>query len=291
MVIDQQGNKWYKVGLHVHTTLSDGKLTPQEVIGRYRAGGYDAIALTDHWYYGPGGQCDGMLILSGCEYNLGSNASGDVMHIVGFGMSQQPELKKEDSRQQVVDGINACGGIAVLAHPAWSMNTLADAQALTGVDFTEVYNAVSEAHQSIRPNSEYFADLCANARIYYGLLATDDAHYYDGSDDQKGWVMVRATELSREAILEALRAGNYYATQGPALYVKREGKRFIVDCSPCAYVAAMSNSTWTSGRVLRGENVTHFEYEPKERERWIRIQACDSAGKLAWSRVYQVQDR
>lgn len=288
MVIDQQGNKWYKVGLHIHTTLSDGKLTPREVIDRYRAGGYDAIALTDHWHYGPGGQDDGMLILSGCEYNLGSNADDDVMHIVGFGMAQQPDLSKEDSRQQIVDGINACGGIAVLAHPAWSMNTLADAQALTGIDFTEVYNAVSEAHQSIRPNSEYFVDLCANVGIYFGLLATDDAHYYDGSDDQKGWVMVNAAELSREAILEALRAGHYYATQGPELYVKREGNRFIVDCSPCTYVAAMSNSTWTSGRVLRGENITCFEYEPKERERWIRIQACDSAGKLAWSKVYKV---
>lgn len=288
MIIDRQGNKWYKVGLHVHTTLSDGKLTPQEVIDRYRTGGYDAIALTDHWHYGPGGQDDGMLILSGCEYNLGSNVKNDVMHIVGFGMTQQPDLRKEDSRQQIVDGINACDGIAVLAHPAWSMNTLADAQALTGIDFTEVYNAVSEAHQSIRPNSEYFADLCANAGICYGLLATDDAHYYDGSDDQKGWVMIRAEALSRESILEALRAGAYYATQGPELYVKREGYRFIVDCSPCTYVAAMSNVTWTSGRVLRGENVTHFEYESKERECWIRIQACDSAGKLAWSNVYKV---
>lgn len=291
MLIDQQGKTWYKVGLHIHTTLSDGKLSPQQVIDRYRAGGYDAIALTDHWHYSHGGHSDGMLILSGCEYNLGSNAGNDVMHIVGFGMAQEPDLTKEDSRQQIVDGINACGGIAVLAHPAWSMNTLEDAKTLENIAFTEVYNAVSEAHQSIRPNSEYFVELCANAGIHFGLLATDDAHYYDGSDDQKGWVMIRAEALTQEGILEALRAGNYYATQGPELYVRPEGNRFIVDCSPCTYIAAMSNLTWAAGRVLRGENVTHFEYEPKERERWIRIQACDSAGKLAWSQVYQVQDR
>ena len=103
--------------------------------------------------------------------------------------------------------------------------------------------------------------------------------------------MICAEALTQEGILEALRAGNYYATQGPELYVKREGSRFVVDCSPCTYIAAMSNSTWTSERVLRGENVTHFEYEPKELERWIRIQACDSAGRVAWSQVYQVQDR
>jgi predicted metal-dependent phosphoesterase TrpH len=288
MIVDTKGNKWYKAGLHIHTTLSDGKLTPQQVMERYRMGDYDVVALTDHWHYGPGGQSDGMLILSGCEYNLGSNDGGDVMHIVGFGMTRQPALTQEASRQQVVDGINACGGIAVLAHPAWSLNTPDDAVALTGVDFTEVYNAVSEAHQSIRPNSEYFAELCANAGIHYGLLATDDAHYYDGSDDQKGWVMIRAEALSREAILAALRAGDYYASQGPQLYVRREGNRFMVDCSPCTYVAAMSNSTWTQGRVLRGENLTRFEYEAKPSERWIRIQACDSAGKLAWSRIYKV---
>lgn len=289
MVIDQKANTWYKVGLHIHTSLSDGRKTPEEVIARYRANGYDAIALTDHWHYGAGGECDGMLILSGCEYNSrGHDATSGVMHIVGIGMESQPQLTRESSRQEIVDEIGRCGGLAVLAHPAWSMNTVADARELTGIAHTEVYNAVSEAHQSMRAYSEGFVDMCANAGIYYQLLATDDAHYYDDSDDGKGWVMVRSATLSKEALTEALRAGDFYASQGPQLCVTREGNRFVVECSPCVYVAALSNLAWTAGRIRRGENITHFEYECKETEKWIRIQCCDEKGNLAWSNVYKV---
>ena len=168
------------------------------------------------------------------------------------------------------------------------MNTVEDAQELTGIAHTEVYNAVSEAHQSMRAYSENFVDLCANKGIYYNLLATDDAHYYDDSDDGKGWVMIRAEALTKDALLAALDKGDFYASQGPELYVTREGNRFVVECSPCTYVAALSNLTWTAGRIARGENITHFEYECKETEKWLRIQCCDEQGKLAWSNVYKV---
>ena len=33
---------------HTHTTLSDGELTPCELIRRAKAAGYTALALTDH---------------------------------------------------------------------------------------------------------------------------------------------------------------------------------------------------------------------------------------------------
>lgn len=289
MITDKNGGTWYKLGLHVHTTLSDGQKTPEEVAARYLANGYDAIALTDHWRFGPGGQLGGLHILAGCEYNSrGHDATVGVMHIVGIGMKREPALTRESTQQEVVDAINGCGGMAVLAHPAWSMNTVADAQALTGVAHTEVYNAVSEAHQSMRAYSEYFVDLCANEGVYYQLLATDDAHYYDGSDDGKGWVMVKADALTDEALLKALRAGDFYASQGPELYVRREENRIIVDCSPCRYVSALSNLAWTKGRTVRGEAITHFEYEIKETEKWLRIQACDAEGNLAWSNVIKV---
>jgi histidinol phosphatase-like PHP family hydrolase len=37
-----------KGGLHIHTTCSDGKLTPQEAAEAYREKGFDFIAFTDH---------------------------------------------------------------------------------------------------------------------------------------------------------------------------------------------------------------------------------------------------
>ena len=289
MIKDQFGDTYYRVALHLHTKLSDGRKTPEEVAEEYKAGGYDAIAFTDHWRYGAGGELCGLHILPGAEYNLGGNdTSGCVMHIVGIGMQYDPEISKESSRQQVVDAINAAGGIAVLAHPAWSVNTLADSQALEGITATEIFNAVSEAGMSMRAYSDHFVDACANAGIYWNIFATDDAHYYEGADNRRGWVMVKADELSDEAILKALRSGDFYATQGPALSVKREGNTLVIDSSPCSVIGTMSNLAWAANRVARGENLTHSEYEIKEKETWIRVEVIDAQGRHAWSNIIVV---
>ena len=40
--------QWYKDCLHVHSTCSDGRWTPQQVIDWYREQGYHFLALTDH---------------------------------------------------------------------------------------------------------------------------------------------------------------------------------------------------------------------------------------------------
>ena len=40
--------QWYKGCLHVHSTASDGRLTPEEVLQWYRGRGYHFVALADH---------------------------------------------------------------------------------------------------------------------------------------------------------------------------------------------------------------------------------------------------
>ena len=52
MFTDSKGIKRLKIGLHTHTTRSDGKKTPEEAAKIYADAGYDAVALTDHWKYG-----------------------------------------------------------------------------------------------------------------------------------------------------------------------------------------------------------------------------------------------
>ncbi len=39
-----------KGSLHIHTTCSDGEMTPQEVANAYAERGFDFIAFTDHDY-------------------------------------------------------------------------------------------------------------------------------------------------------------------------------------------------------------------------------------------------
>ena len=43
MFIDANGKTWYKGNLHTHTTVTDGKKTPEEVIALYRDKSYDFL--------------------------------------------------------------------------------------------------------------------------------------------------------------------------------------------------------------------------------------------------------
>mgnify|MGYP000789433803 FL=1 len=72
MITDQFGKKWYKGNLHTHSTNSDGRLSPEEVIKLYREEGYDFLALTDHWFMGEERQEENFLLLSGAEYDVGN---------------------------------------------------------------------------------------------------------------------------------------------------------------------------------------------------------------------------
>ena len=288
-MIEHNAKKYYKLGLHIHTTLSDGKRDPEEVIQLYKENGYDAIAITDHWKCSQNGWAGDMLLLAGAEYNKKANdAIEGVFHILGFGMAEDPQLERDTPAQPAIDAIRAAGGIAVLAHPAWSMNTVEQAKNLVGVEATEIYNAVSESHQSIRAYSPHFVEGCANAGLYYRVLATDDAHYYEGDDACMGWVMAQMESLSRENVLKAIRNGDFYATQGPQLYVRREGNDVIVECSHCKTISVMTNMTWRAGRVARGEGITTHSYTLKEDETWFRVEVQDENGKYAWSNVFRV---
>ncbi len=287
MIINSFGEKYYKLALHLHTTVSDGRKSPEEVAKEYKEDGYDAIALTDHWKYSQGGKIEDLHIISGCEYNIGANDTiSGVWHIVSLFTESDPSPKRDATAQEAVDAINKAGGIAVLAHPAWSVNTPEDYVNLNGVLATEIYNAVSDAGQSLRPYSDYYVDLCANRGVYPLIFATDDAHAYNGNDNRLGWVMVKAEELSDEALKNAIRNGDFYATQGPAIHVERVENKLIIDTSPCEIIGTISNLSWDRDRVLRGNDITHFEYQIRDNEKWIRVEARDKNGKKAWSNIF-----
>ncbi len=287
MYTDIFGDTRYKVGLHIHTTRSDGKVSPEESAKIYKEAGFDAIAMTDHWIFNGETEIDGLKIFSGCEYNLGaSDTSVDVMHIVGVGMESDPHVVRENAtRQGVIDAIKEKGGLVILAHPAWSLNSPEHAKELSGIDTVEIFNTVSMVNQSSRPYSGYFIDLLANEGVFYPLIATDDVHYYQGEDETKSYIMVKAASNSQKDILNAVRNGEFYATQGPEVHIRREGDKIIVDSSECVMIDVLSNSAWAPDKITRGKGITHAEYKIKAWEKWIRAEVCDENGNYAWSNI------
>ncbi len=284
MITDKNGNKYFKVTLHTHSSASDGLLSPQDVVRFYKGEGFDCMALTDHWVYNDTPVIEGLPIISGIEYNMGGNhTETDVMHILALGMKYNPGLNNTMSRQEIIDNINKAGGIAVLAHPAWSLNTVEEAISLKGFAATEIYNAVSGVHESFRAYSDYYVDVLANKGSFMPLLAVDDSHYYDGTDNAKGYVMVKAENAEPDTILASIKNGDFYATQGPELYTEVVGDTVNVECSPASRICFVTNLSWTDESVTNGDGLTSATYKITEGVRWLRVDVIDSYGKHAWS--------
>ena len=81
---------WYKGNLHMHTTVSDGTLSPEEAVARYRAAGYDFVALTDHRTVNPPWEDEDFLILSGAEYDTGDPALANGRKLTVSGQLDLP---------------------------------------------------------------------------------------------------------------------------------------------------------------------------------------------------------
>ncbi|HEV2131728.1 MAG TPA: endonuclease/exonuclease/phosphatase family protein, partial [Longimicrobiaceae bacterium] len=137
--------------------------------------------------------------------------------------------------------------IAHVNHPNFLYSlTAEDLIATRGLRFFELYNAHPLVHNEgdeLHPGTERIWDIVLAERlsrggeVLYGL-ATDDAHDYHrwGSEHRnpgRGWVMVRAPELTPEALIAALEAGDFYASTGVELEdVRREGDRLSLRIRP-----------------------------------------------------------
>lgn len=309
MYTDIHGKRRLKIGLHTHTTRSDGHKTPEEAVAIYTALGYDAIALTDHWLYTPQDMDrEGLKILSGCEYNIGGNNGPDgVYHIVGACMNHDPMIDKEamnrpsvpsaERAREIIKAIRSAGGIAILAHPAWSLNTPEQIMAVGDFDALEIYNSVSEAGMSDRPYSGLLVDMIAGMGCCIAgmgccppLLATDDTHYYTG-EEGRGFIMVEADAVEAAGggmagLAQAICDGRFYASQGPEIHLERvDDKTLRLTCSPCEKIVFLSNIVWTQGRVTKGERLTEATYTLNPGDTFVRAEITDKDGRCAWSHI------
>lgn len=118
-----------------------------------------------------------------------------------------------------------------LNHPnfKWAIK-LEDMLELNGERFFEVYNGHPSVHNygdSITMGMEELWDkllihyIKEGKPLVYGL-ATDDAHDYidykiGHSNPGRGWIMVKAPELTAAALIESMERGDFYATTGVEL--------------------------------------------------------------------------
>jgi hypothetical protein len=119
-------------------------------------------------------------------------------------------------------------------------------------------------------------------------VAVDDTHHYD-IDVAAGWVMVKAAELSTSAILAALQAGRFYATNGPAIVdIEYDAQEIRVHCSPVTQVRFIGRRG--SGRSViaqPGSEITAARVK-LPRSPYVRVECVDRQGRTAWSQPIHI---
>lgn len=297
--------QWYRGCLHAHTTESDGGMPPEKLLAHYRLGGFDFVALTDHRRVTDRtafSQPD-FLVLRGTELNLGRTECGTEYHIVGIGVDSDFASSQEWSPQTGIDEIGRHGGVAIIAHPYWTGLTSADLLAVSGYAALEVFNTGCEGEIARGFSHVHWDDLLSRG-LAVRAVASDDTHW-PGFDSLHAWTVVRAPELTAEAVVEALHAGHFYASTGPEIYdVRMVGNEVTVECSPATSVALVCNAT-RGGRVgvgaseppigarrrpgrqapegLDGGPLTGAMFQLRGDETYARVQVTDARGCVAWT--------
>src|SRR3712207_3784945 len=106
------GFTWLRGNLHAHTTFTDGKQTPEEVIAAYESLGYDFLAISDHDLLVPPQdyQAQTKMVLVPAD-----EVTRNGPHILSIGIREV--ITPDPDRQTVIDATAAQGGFTVLNHP------------------------------------------------------------------------------------------------------------------------------------------------------------------------------
>ena len=281
---------FFKANFHCHSTESDGKLDPLSVVEFYKQAGYDILSITDHRTVTEV-SCNHILLIPGIEIDY--ILPGQWVHILGLGMKSTISVlwNRFGTPQEGIDLIRSLGGIAVLAHPAWSLNTPAFMKSLTGLSGAEIWNSVSTLPMNAdRADSSSLLDVTwASGGELIPVFANDDSHIYQFEAGTAA-TMIQAEELTISAVMNALKAGCFYGTTGPLIHQieNRNNQEIIVHCSPAESVIFYSDAPWASGRSVIKPGITECNYFVQKNEHFIRAEIRDSAGKKAWSSPIKV---
>ena len=289
-----QVDRYFKANLHTHSTISDGKLTPQEVKAAYRAAGYQILALTDHNVivdHSAMNEPD-FLMLTGIEVNHNSanyrpRMDGSVYHLNliakrpdnlwspnkmlhkypgAAGYEEKMDCACMDMSYDV-DAVNAMiakanekGFLVMYNHPTWSCQSYPDYAPLKGLWGMELRNGECMALGVDENNIRVYKDLVnLGNRIF--PLGTDDMHQIRALG--AAWIMVGAQKLEYASVIDALEKGDFYMSCGPQIHeLSVENGMLRVSCSDAVAVSVRSHGRFARrAEAPAGQRLTEAEFD------------------------------
>lgn len=297
-----EGN-FYKGNLHTHTTISDGKKSPEEMVELYKEYGYSFISITDHDVYGVHDNLntEDFVVLPGIEMETTYKWKAPlytVHHILGIG---DPDKNKythgykfdrnitfKMSPQEIIDELRANGNIAIYNHPHWSKAQFGDIVNLKGLNGMEIYNHNCESEWRCGKAEVFYDHLLWNNNIVWSY-GTDDAHLHY-NDFGGGYITVKAKELTRRTIFDALLEGSFYASAAAKGKMAPQIENFYVEdgvakifTSPSSKIYFMTGSEFLPIEDEGKNRLTYGEYKLPEDVPFVRAVCVDKYGYTSWT--------
>ncbi len=294
---------WYRGNLHTHTINSDGDSPPYDVMAWYKRNGYQFLVFTDHnTFTDPApfdtNPNDNFLLIGGEEVT-----NPMTVHVNAIGVKRLIPAQKGATVTEVlqasIDAIRAEGGIPLINHPnfRWAF-TAKDMLPLRGAGLLEIASGhpfVNSDGDGTIPSHEQMWDQLLSAGMRIFGVAVDDVHNFrreftiDRANPGRGWVVVRAAALSREAILAGLNSGDFYASTGVTLKdVQATPESLTVEVQPGPRASSSPRRyrvvfIGKGGNVLVASSQNPAIYKFKGNEGYVRARIEDSGGRRAWT--------
>lgn len=289
------GNKFYKANLHVHTTVSDGAMTPEEIKKIYMEKGYSVVAFTDHEVMVPHPELtdENFVALTATEISTNDRTDCDFCYAKTYHLNiYSPDENKncfntfdrskmwlEHSNQYITDEqessqyrrlydvedvnkvirmANDEGCLVSYNHPVWSLQNYSDYSELKGLWGIELYNTGC-ARNGYFDTAQPFDDLLRKGEEIFPL-ATDDAHLL--RDCFGGYVMISAKDLTYSSVFEALKNGDFYASTGPEFFeISIDDGIVKIVTSPVAFVGLSTENRHLFAKRDEENLLTEVEFD------------------------------
>lgn len=196
-----------------------------------------------------------------------------------------------DCLNKIIKTAKENGYIVVLNHPNWSINDYSIYSNLKGLDGLEMINGAMhyDAHMNYVP---HVYEEMERAGMRLIITAGDDNHHK--FEIGHAWTMVKANELTQEAIIENVANGNCYVSEGPdinELYLDDDG--YIVIRTSKAKGIYMNTIGRRAAHALAlndGEYVTEGRFKVLAEDGFVRFTVVDERGKHAATRAFHMDE-
>ncbi|KAJ2378792.1 hypothetical protein IW150_000573 [Coemansia sp. RSA 2607] len=215
---------------HAHTTVSDGRLTPEQLVEYSIAQGFNAVIVTDHNTVRGGLQAeryamskysDKIVVIPGMEYS-NCRIHMNFININTTVSVGNKEFPTDQDMQRAIDRVHELGGLVIVNHIPWSNHTLERLNTPRLVNHPSVESLISWGVDGFEIVNQATFDLPTYQRLLaHNIISIQKSNLtrttdkppliiMTGSDVHTpntafAWTVLRTNEFTKQSIMDEVR--------------------------------------------------------------------------------------